>query len=323
MHKVLITTEIPEQALAKLKQAGIGYQMYTGASNTPEQYIRDHLRDASAIVSAVNVPITPEIIENGSDIRVIANIGDGYGNIDIETASRRGIPVTNTPTHDSTFSTAELTFALLLALSRKIVSGHKMCERQAFPGWRVTGYLGGHQVAGKKLAIVGFGRIGKTVAKMAGGFDMEMTYVDPVAADAESEKKLRVSRVTLEEALGSADYLTLNCAYSEKNHHMIDEAQFSLMRPQTYLINCARGPLINEATLVAALNEQKIAGAALDVHEFEPHITDGLRKLDNVVLTPHIGNDTVEARNQMADTAIEQVINALSGKPLSYVVNGK
>lgn len=321
MSKVLITTKIPESALAKLKQANIDYVVCSEQENADEDYLLAQIKEAQAVVSAVNIQITKEIIEAGSNLKVIANIGDGYSNIDVKTAGERHIPVTNTPTHDSIYSTAEITLTLLLALSRRVINGHKMCEAQNFKGWQVTGYLGGHQAAGKTLAIIGFGRIGKVVAQMARGFDMNIVYVDPVKADEQTEKALNVSQTTLAEALKTADYITLNCAYSRENHHMIDEEQLAAMSPKAYLINCARGPLINEGALVNALKQKKIAGAALDVHEFEPHITDGLRELDNVVLTPHIGNDTIEARNEMADTAIEQVINALSGKALSFVVN--
>lgn len=321
MSQVLIATEIPAPALQKLRDQGIEYAEYLGRGAADEKYLLEHISDASAIVSAVNVSVSKKVIDRATGLKVIANIGDGFSNIDIDAATARNIPVTNTPTHDSIFSTAELTFSLLLALSRRVINGHKMCEKQAFEGWQVTGYLGGHQVSGKKLAIVGLGRIGKVVARMARGFDMPVVYVDPVDAGKEMEKGLNVERVDLREALSIADYLTLNCSYSQENHHMIDEEQFAQMGKQAYLINCARGLLINEAALVKALTSGAIAGAALDVHEFEPHITDGLRKLHNVVLTPHIGNDTVEARNEMAATAVEQVINALAGKPLSHVVN--
>lgn len=217
-------------------------------------------------------------------------------------------------------STAEQTVTLLLALSRRVLPGDAMMKAGAFKGWEVTGYLGGHQVAGKKLLVVGMGRVGQTVAEMMDGFGMDVRYVDPVEVGEDFARAHRLERVSLEEGLTWADYVTLNCELTPENRFMIDSHEFEMMQPSAYLVNCARGTLVREAALIEALESGQIAGAALDVYEHEPQVSAKLVSMENVVLTPHAGNATFEARHEMARVAVANAVAFAEGKPLKYSV---
>lgn len=315
MTTVLVAVDLPTESKELLdKQA---YQV--NYLNDTESLI-EHIAEADVLIAAVNVSITKEILEKADKVSLIANIGDGYSNIDIETARKKNISITNTPTHDAIQSTAEMTMTLLLALTRNVKEGQKICDQNHFSGWSVTGYLGGHQASNKKIGIIGFGRIGQKVAKIANALDMEVIFVDPKKISDQTKDTLHAKEVSLEEALKTADYITLNCSVNEDNYHMITKKELQKMKKSAYLINCARGSLIKESDLVEALNEKIIAGAALDVHEFEPHFTEGLLKLPNVIMTPHVGNDTYEARDEMAFEAVTQIIKFLEGQPISDLI---
>jgi lactate dehydrogenase-like 2-hydroxyacid dehydrogenase len=280
----------------------------------------DHIVGVEILIAAVNVSVTEDVLVKADKLALIANIGDGYSNIAIETARKKNISITNTPTHDAIQSTAEMTMTLLLALTRKVKEGQKICNQNDFSGWSVTGYLGGHQASNKTIGIIGFGRIGQKVAKIAHALEMEILFVDPKKIDAQIKDELHAKEVSLEEALTTADYITLNCSANDDNYHMITKNELQKMKKSAYLINCARGSLIKEADLVEALSEKIITGAALDVHEFEPHFTEDLLNLPNVVMTPHVGNDTHEARNEMAHEAVIQAIKFSKGESISDLV---
>ena len=320
MTHVFIATPLPQESLELLSKAGIGHDIWNSEVSIPVEELKTRVKDVQVLVSAVNVDVPAEVIEGASNLKLIANVGDGYSNIDLASAKNRGVAVTNAPGRDSVASTAEQTVASILALSRDLLAGDAMMKANAFPGWQVTGYVGGHQVYGKKLLIIGLGRIGSLVAKMLHAFDMEIAYVDTVAADPDFVSELALTRMELDQGLAWADYVSLNCDLTPENHLMISAPQLALMRPEAYLINCARGPLVKEADLVEALKAGQIRGAALDTYEFEPKVSPQLAALPNVVLTPHAGNATVEARHEMADTAVLNAISQVQGKPLKYRV---
>ena len=205
----------------------------------------------------------------------------------------------------------------MLALSRRVLPGQEMAEKNEFEGWQVMGYLGGNQVIDKTLAIVGFGQIGQYIGKLAQAFDMNILYVD----HEEIETDINAEKVTLEEALKESDYVITQVNYNETSHHLFGKKEFEQMKDSAYFINTARGGVVDEEALFEALENKEIQAAALDVHEKEPHINKKLAKLDNVILTPHIGNDTYEARDQMAETAADQAVKALTGEALDHQVN--
>lgn len=320
MTRIFVADQIPADSQALLKQPGLEVDYWQGLGDITESELAKRLAMTEVLVSAVNVPVTSAIIDAAPKLRLIANIGDGYSNIDISAAKARGILVTNAPGRDSIVSTAEQTVTLLLALSRRVLPGDALMRSGDFKGWEVTGYVGGHQVAGKKLLIIGLGRVGSTVAKMMSGFDMDIRYVDPVEVDTAFARQYDVQRVSLEDGLPWADYVTINCALTPQNEFMIDAAQLAMMQPTAYLVNCARGPLLREDALIDALDKGGIAGAALDVYQHEPHVSAKLAAMENVVLTPHAGNATVEARHEMARTAVNNAIAFAHGQPLRYQV---
>lgn len=320
MTHVFVAEQIPEDSQRLLEESGLDVDYWEGPGDISAAELLARTAPADVLVSAVNVAVSDKVMTGAPKLGLIANIGDGFSNIDVEAAKARGIKVTNAPGHDSIVSTAEQTVALLLSLSRRVIPGDTMMKANDFKGWEVTGYVGGHQVAGKKLLIIGMGRVGSAVAQMMSGFKMTIRYVDPVEADRGFAAAHHLERVTLEEGLAWADYVTLNCALTADNEFMIDAPELALMQQNAYLVNCARGPLLREDALIAALKNRQIAGAALDVYQHEPHVSPELTTMENVVLTPHAGNATVEARHEMARTAVNNAIAFAAGRPLECQV---
>ena len=279
---------------------------------------RVNVKDADAIISPLSTNIDKEVIDQAENLKFIANYGAGFNNIDVKYAREKGIDVTNTP-KASTNATADLTIGILLAASRRIVEGDKLCRTTGFNGWAPL-FFRGREVSGKTIGIVGLGEIGSAVARRAKGFDMNIIYTGPNRKP-EQEEALGASYVSLDELLEQSDFITLNAAYSDDLHHLFNKETFKKMKEKAYLINASRGPIVDEKALVDALNNKEIEGAALDVYEFEPEITDELKSMDNVVLTPHIGNATFEARDMMAEIVANNTIKKLNGEEPDYIVN--
>ncbi|MDO5028743.1 MAG: NAD(P)-dependent oxidoreductase [Bacillota bacterium] len=320
--KVYSAVKLPEETIEILKDANIDLKMFDKLDTPTEDQILENINDVEGLISGVNVTITSKIIEASKELKAIANIGAGVNNIDIEAAREKGILLTNTPGRNSVASTAETALGLMLALSRGILKNQKMVEENSFPGWQVMGFLGGQQVAYKNLFIVGFGNIGQEIARMAKGLHMNISYYDikDRSEFKEAEAETGASFVDFEEGLKNADYIVLQMNYTEANHHFIGQEQLKRMKDSAYLINTARGGIVDEKALYQALKAGKLAGAAIDTHEEEPKINEDLLKLDNVVLTPHIGNDTYEARIEMANTAAKDLIKVLEGQEPQYLV---
>ncbi len=320
MSKIFIASKLPEQALDLLRQANLQFDYHDSLTALTEAELIEKLNGKEVLVCGINVNVSENVINHSPSLKLIANVGDGYSNIDLKAAKAKNLLITNAPTEDSIASTAEQTVTLALALSRQIRQGDQMMRDHKFDGWQVTGYVGGHQVYGKKVVIIGLGRVGKIVAQMFSGFNMDIYYVDPIAAPEDFAKQYNLKQISFEEGLKIADYITLNCDLTADNQHMFTIKEFSLMKPSAYFINCARGPLIKESDLVTALTEQKIAGAALDVYEFEPKVSDALANLTNTILTPHAGNASYEARLEMAQDAVSETIHYFKQEPLKYPV---
>ncbi|MEN1935499.1 2-hydroxyacid dehydrogenase family protein [Paenibacillus sp. 102] len=318
MAKILVAGNIPEIGLQLLQNHEI--EMYDKEELISSEELTKRVKDKDALLSLLSTKVTKEVIDAAPDLKIIANYGAGYDNIDYTYALEKGIAVTNTP-KVSTEATAELTFALLLAAARRIPEGDTLCRTVGFNGWAPLFFLG-REVYGKTIGVIGLGEIGKAVAKRAKAFGMNIIYTGP-NRKLEAEKELEATYVTLEKLLQTADFITINCAYNPSLHHMIDEEQFKMMKKTAYIINAARGPIMNELALAHALEANEIEGAALDVFEFEPKITEKLKGLKNVVLTPHVGNATFETRDAMAEMAVRNILAVLEGEEALTPVSQK
>lgn len=287
MVKVYIAGPIPEVGLNLLKDQGFEVDMYEGTGIIDKETLKQGVKDADALISLLSTSVDKEVIDAANNLKIITNYGAGFNNVDIDYARQQNIDVTNTP-KASTNSTAELTFALVLAVARRIPEGDKLCRTTGFDGWAPL-FFRGREVSGKTIGIIGLGEIGSAVARRAKAFDMNILYTGP-HQKVDKEREIGAKYVDLETLLKNADFVTINAAYNPSLHHQIDKAQFEMMKPTSYLINASRGPIVHEKALVQALKDKEIEGAALDVFEFEPEINDELKTLDNVVITPHIGN---------------------------------
>ena len=278
---------------------------------TDRERLFEELRDAVALV-ADTAPIDEELLERAPKLRIVARFGVGYDNVDVEACTRRGIYVTYTPNVLSD-AVADLTIGLMLCLSRNIIRA----DRYVRSRWAVEGGFNfplGLDLEGKVLGIIGLGRIGYAVASRAKAFGMEIIYYD-IVRKGEAEEKIGVRYVEFEDLLKSSDFVTIHVSLNEKTRGMIGERELKLMKPTAYLINTSRGPVIDEEALVKALKEGWIAGAALDVFVEEPLPLDNpLTKMENVILTPHIGSATKETRRRMALVDIENIRAVLEGR---------
>lgn len=282
------------------------------------QELLDNVKGKDALLSLLTERIDAEVMDANPNLKVIANYAVGFNNIDIAAATERGIPVSNTP-GVLTDITADFAWTLLMAVARRVVEGDRMTRAGKFVGWAPMLLLG-QDVHHKTLGVVGFGRIGQAMAKRARGFDMRVLYYD-VNQMPEVATQLGAEYRDLDALLRESDFITLHVDLNEHTHHLIGERELDLMKPNAYLINSARGPVVDEAALVRALAEEKIAGAGLDVFEEEPRLAPGLADLDNVVIAPHIASATRETRGAMARIAAENVIAALEGKKPPAIVN--
>jgi glyoxylate reductase len=271
------------------------------------------LQAAQAVICTLTERIDAEALRGAPILKVIANYAVGYNNIDVAAAKDRGIVVTNTP-DVLTEATADLTWALLLALARRIPEGHQLVQGGQWAGWEPTQLLGA-EVQGKTLGIVGLGRIGQAVAKRASGFDMPVLYCTRTDRSTLPPQRFW-QRVSLQEALTRSDFVSLHVPLAEATRHLIGAAELRLMKPTAYLINTSRGPVIDEAALVEALRAGRLAGAGLDVYEEEPRLHPGLFGLPQVVTLPHLGSATLTARVRMGLMCVDNVLAVLEGRPV-------
>jgi lactate dehydrogenase-like 2-hydroxyacid dehydrogenase len=315
--KVFISGKIPDVAYHLLSEH-YDVTMHDDFRLLSKKEIIEGLAGKDALLSLLSDNIDEEVIKSNPGLKIIANFGAGFNNIDLKTATSYRIPVTNTPTV-STDATADLTMGLIISIARRIVEGDKNTRQGKFTGWAPLFHLG-VDITGKTIGIIGMGNIGKAVARRAKGFDMKIIYFDLYRLSPEMEVELGVEYQPLESVIKNADFLTLHLAYSPALHHLIGKNELAGMKPTSYLINAARGPLVDELALLDALKDNTIAGAALDVYEQEPRVTPGLKKLHNVILCPHLGNATIETREEMARIAAQNIIAVLSGEdPLNCV----
>lgn len=291
--------------------------------NPTREELAQGLRAADAVVCTLRERFDQALIaEAGPRLRVLSNMAVGYDNIDVAAATARGILVTNTP-GVLTETTADLTWALILAASRRVVEGDRMVRAGEFHGWTPTMLLG-RDVHGKTLGIVGMGSIGRAVARRAGGFDMRVLYTrrsGPLGPGEVPSGALWEYRDELRELIRESDFVSLHVPLSEATRHLLGPREFAAMRSGAVLVNTSRGPVVDEPALVGALRDGPLSAAGLDVYENEPQLTPGLARLPNVVLLPHLGSASIETRGRMAELAARNAIAAVLGRPVPHPVN--
>jgi glyoxylate reductase len=309
---VLVSNVLPAEALAMIpKEIAVDYHNSQDPLPRPELIAR--LRGKDGLVCHIVSAIDDEVLAAAPTVKVVANVAVGYNNIDVAAARRRGVVVTNTP-DVLTETTADFAWALLMAAARRVAEADRYVRSGQWDRW-LWELLWGADIHGKTLGIVGFGRIGRAVARRALGFNMRVLYQDAVPADATVERDLRASRVDLETLLREADFVSLHTPFLPETRHLINARTLRLMKKSAILVNAARGPVVDEAALVQALQEGWIAGAGLDVFEEEPKVHPGLIALTNVVLAPHIASASRDTRVAMATLAVRNCLAVLDGKP--------
>ena len=279
----------------------------------PHDELLARVAGKQAVVSMITDAITRDVIEAGKELKVVANAAVGYNNIDVAAARERGIVVTNTP-GVLTDATADLTWALILGITRRIGEGERLIRRGGWKGWTFDFMLGA-ELRGKQLGIVGYGGIGRAVAARGRAFGMRIAYASRTQKDDPDAEAM-----TLDRLLATSDVVSLHCPLTAETRHLIDQPALARMKRSAYLINTSRGPVVDEKALAWALRTRLIAGAGLDVFEEEPKVEPELLTLENVLLVPHLGSGTVETRTAMADLAVRNVAAVLGGEsPLTPV----
>jgi glyoxylate reductase len=318
VKKALVTAAIPDVGLKILRaECEVEVNPY-GRSFTPRE-LQQWARGKDGVLCLLNDQINRDFLMANPQLKIVSNYAVGYNNIDLAAATACGVMVTNTP-GVLTETTADLAWTLLMSVARRVVEGDGLIRAGKEWEWGPTAFLG-RDIHHKTLGIVGFGRIGQAVARRARGFDMSVIYYSRTPLPAVEEKRLGVTYRSLDQLLGEADYISLHVPLTAETKHLIGERELNLMKPEAVLVNTARGPVIDEAALVEALRQSKIAGAGLDVYEKEPEVNPGLLGLNNVVLLPHVGSATVNTRNKMAELAALNLLVALRGQRPPHLLN--
>ncbi len=312
--KVLLVEKIDEAGLKLLE--GVGEVKL--ASKASEETLIEESRDVDAIVIRALGRITAKVMDNAPRLKVVGRHGVGVDNIDVEAATRRGIAVVYTPEANAE-AVADHTMGLIIASAKNIVQGSYALKSKG--NWNFRYEQRGTDVYGKTLGIIGLGRIGRRVAKRAKGFDMKVLVYDPYV-NKDSASKVGVELVDLETLLRFSDFITIHVPLTEETRKLLDEREFSLMKPEAFLVNTSRGGVVDERAMIKALSTGKLAGAGLDVFEKEPPDPENLLfKFDNVVVTPHMASHTVESLRKMAVEVAEGVVKVLKGETPTNIVN--
>lgn len=316
-HRIVVTGRIPEPGLERLRTIGDVW-VWDDDEPIPVEVRDEQLASADAAVTLLTDRVDDAFLDAAPALEVVANVAVGYNNIDVAACQRRDVVVTNTP-DVLTDATADLAMALLLSVTRRLGEGERLVRSGEPWAWSMFMMLG-TGIQGTRLGIVGMGGIGRALASRAKAFGMTIAYHNRNRLDEDTERRLGARYRSLDELLATSDVVSINCPYTPATHHLIDAAALATMKPSAFLINTARGPIVDEGALVEALRAGSIAGAGLDVFEHEPEVHPGLVQLDNVALSPHLGSATVETRNAMAVLAARNVEEVLGGhEPITPV----
>jgi len=294
-----------------------------GLNPVEGQMARDQLlravAEADGMVAMLTDRVDAQLLDAAPRLKIVANYAVGFNNVDVPAATARGVMVTNTP-EVVTDATADLAWAILMGIARNVVVVDRFTRSGRWTEWRPEAFIAA-DITGTTLGIVGLGRIGQAMAKRAAGFEMRVLYTDAQRASRDVEERLGASFVPLDTLLRESDFVTIHVPLFDATRHLIDARALSLMKPTAYLINAARGPIVDERALVRALGAGTIAGAALDVYEDEPRLAEGLAELDNVILIPHLGANSRRTRDRMAAMTVENIAAALGGEIPPNLVN--
>jgi glyoxylate reductase len=318
--RIFVTRRIPKDKLARLQEV-CDVDLWDSELPPGRNELLQHVGNKKAILSLLTDTIDGQVMDiAGPDLKVISNCAVGVDNIDLQEATRRGIPVGHTP-GVLTDTTADFAFALLLAAGRRIVEADHFTRAGKWKTWGLTQLLG-QDLSGATLGIIGFGRIGRGVAKRALGFEMRVLFYDPSAAEDEFARQVNARQVDLDTLLREADFISIHTPLNEDTYHLIDRQAFAKMKPTAVLVNTARGPVVDPGALYEALKSRTIRFAALDVTEPEPIPQNNpLLQLDNLIITPHIASASVETRGKMVGIAVENLLAGLEGVQLPYCAN--
>ena len=307
-HQVLVTRKLPSKVISKL-EAHCDVDLHLGDKAISREDLLTRVAGKHAIVCLLTDAIDAAVLDAaGPQLKVVSNVAVGYNNIDVAACRARGIAVTNTP-DVLTNACADFTWGLILAVTRRLGEGERVVRAGKWGGWALD-YMLGMELRGKQLGLVGVGRIGRAVADKAPAFGMTVAYTARREADIPNSTQMSLDRL-----LSTSDVVSLHVPITAETKHLIDQKALTRMKRTAYLINTARGPVVDEAALAWALKERLIAGAALDVFEKEPEIHPGLMNLENVLLIPHLASATTETRTAMADLAVTNAIAVLNGQP--------
>ena len=317
LMKVFVTRKIPELGLEILRRKfEIEVNPYDRVLSKEE--IVKGLKGKDGLLCLLTDPIDVDVINSEPKLKMIASYAVGYNNIDVKAATKREIPVSNTP-GVLTDATSDMAWALLFSVARRIVEADKFTRAGKFKGWGPM-LMHGQDVTNKTLGVVGAGRIGTAFALKSKGFNMNVLYVDEKKNET-LEKEVNAKKITFDELLKKSDFISLHVPLIPSTHHLIGEKELKMMKKNAVLINTSRGPVVDEQALVFALKEKQIFGAGLDVYEHEPEITEELKKLDNVIIQPHSASATIETRTKMAVMAAENMVAGLKGEIPTNCVN--
>jgi glyoxylate reductase len=310
MPAVLVTRKLPSSVLSRLRDIS-DVDLYSGEAAIPPAELRARVADKDALVCLLTDAIDRSVIDSATRLKVISNVAVGYNNIDVPYARSRQIVVTNTP-DVLTESVADFTWALILAITRRLSEGERLLRRGEWKGWALD-FMLGSELRGKQLGLVGVGRIGRAVAARAPAFGMKVAYTTRSSANTglgDAAESMSLDRLLL-----TSDVVSLHVPLTPETRHLIDQRAFTRMKRSAYLVNTARGPVVDEAALAWALQHHLLSGAALDVYENEPAVHPDLLQLENVLLVPHLASGTTETRTAMADLAVSNAIAVLEGRP--------
>jgi glyoxylate reductase len=315
--KVYCTHALFDEA-RKILDANCDIQYWTETERPSREEVLRRVKDREALICLLTEKINDDLLRTAPKLRIVSNVAVGFDNIDVDACTKRGVVATNTPgVLDET--TADFAWTLLLAVARRLNEGEALARSGNWKGWNLD-QLCGADVWGKTLGIVGFGRIGRAVARRASGFQMKVIYTDAARAPEDVEKSLNAGYKDMNSLLAESDFVSLHVPLLPDTRALFDGPKFFRMKPTAFLINTSRGPVVDEAALVAALESKKIAGAALDVYENEPFIHPGLKR-NNVVLAPHLASASLETRSRMAVMAANNVVALFKGQRPPNMLN--
>ncbi len=312
---IFVTRQIPEIGIKMLRDKGYTVDVRDKDSMPTQKELIKALKKKpyDAVVSLLTDTVDAKLFEAVSSAKIFVNYASGYDNVDTIEATKRGIIIANAPAISTSEAVAEHTFALMLSLAARIVEADEFVRRGKYKGWEPMNFIG-TDILGKTLGLIGAGRIGSQVAHYARGFGLKVIYTDLKRNDQIEKESGATFYATPEEILRQADIVSLHVPLMDSTKHLINAERLAMMKKNAFLVNTARGPIIDEVALVEALKNKTIAGAGLDVFEFEPKLVKGLMKLENVILTPHIASASDTARNEMSRLVADNIIAFFEGK---------